>query len=342
MSIVFSENIVLEKLQNLSINKFPGPDDINSRILVELAKSVAPSLSVLFQNSYDTGIVPSDWKRANITPIYKKDDKKDPENYCLVSLISILCKIMESIIKYHFLKYLKDNNILSNKQYGFLPGRSTVLQLLNALDQRTEATDNGFYVDVIYCDFMKAFDKVPHKRLLKVLKYYCIPSKIVDWIESFLSNRKQRVIVNGTPSSWHDVISGVPQGSVLGPILFVIYINTLIEVVKYSDLFLFADDKKHFKIIWYDIDSMYNWILNSVLLFHPKKCFTMHIDSKSTGSIIQATYKMNDNILESKLELKDLGVIVDNHLTFSDHIAEKVDKANQIMGFIPEINKLDN
>ena len=205
MSVVFSENIVLEELQNLSINKPPGPDDVNSRILVELVKSVAPSLSVLFQNSYDTGIVPSDWKRPNITPIYKKNDKKDPENYFLVSLTTILYKIMESVIKEHLLKYLEDNNILSNKQYGFLPGRSTVLQLLNVLDQWTEAIDNGFYVDVIYCDFMKAFDKVPHKRLLKVLKYCCIPSKIVDWVETFLTNRKQRVIVNGTPSSWHDM-----------------------------------------------------------------------------------------------------------------------------------------
>ena len=205
MSVVFGENIVLEKLQNLSINKSLGPDDINSRILGELAKSVAPSLSVLFQNSYDTGIVPSDWKRPNITPIYKKNDKKDPENYCPVSLTTILYKIMESIIKEHLLKYLKDNNILSNKQYGFLPGRSTVLQLLNVLDQWTEAIDNGFYVDVIYCDFRKAFDKVPHKCLLKLLKYYCITSKIVDWTESFLTNRKQRVIVNGTPSSWHDM-----------------------------------------------------------------------------------------------------------------------------------------
>ena len=203
----------------------------------------------MFQNSFDTGIVPSDWERANITPIYKKDDKKDPENYCPVSLTSILCKIMESIIKDHLLKYLKDNNILSNKQYGFFPGRSTVLQLLNVLDQCSEAIDNRFYVDVVYCDFRKAFDKVPHNWLLKVLKYYCIPSKIVNRIENFLTNRKQRVIVNGTPSSWHDVICGMPQGSILGPILFVIYINTLIEVVKYSDLFLFADDNKRFKII---------------------------------------------------------------------------------------------
>ena len=125
MSVVFSENIVLEKLQNLSINKFPGPDDINSRILVELAKSVAPSLSLLFQNFYYTGIIPSEWKR--VTPVYKKDDKKDPENYCLLSLTSILYKIMKSIIKDHLLRYLKDNNISSNKQYGFVLGRSIVL-----------------------------------------------------------------------------------------------------------------------------------------------------------------------------------------------------------------------
>ena len=148
----------------------------------------------------------------------------------------------------------------------FLPGRSTVLQLLNVLDQWTETVDIGFYVNVIYCDFIKTLDKVPHKHLLKVLKYYCIPSKIVDWIESFLTNRNQRVIVTGTPLSWHDVTSGVPQGSVLGPFLFAIYINTLIEVLKYSDLFLLADDNKAFKIIQteqdssllqYDIDSMY-------------------------------------------------------------------------------------
>ena len=185
MSVVFCENIVLEKLWNLSINKSPSPDDINSRIFVELAKSVAPSLWVLFQNSYDTGIVPSDWKRANKTLIYKKDDTKDPENYCPVSLTSILCKIMESIIKGHLLKYLKDNNFLLNKQHGFLPGRSTVLLLLNVLDQWTEAIDNGFYVDVIYCDFMKAFDKVPHKRLLKFWNIIVFQVKLLTGLKVF-------------------------------------------------------------------------------------------------------------------------------------------------------------
>ena len=121
--------------------------------------------------------------------------------------------------------------------------------MLNNLEQLTEVIDNIFYVDVIYCNFRKTFDKALHKRLLKVLQYCCIPSKIVEWAEFFLTNRKQGVIVNSTPLSWHYVINNIPQVSVLDPILFVIYINTLIEVLKYSALFLFADNNKLFKII---------------------------------------------------------------------------------------------
>ena len=148
---------------------------------------------------------------------------------------------MESIHKDYLLDFLHENNILSNKQFGFLPSRSTILQLLNVLDKWTEAINNGHYINAVYCDFMKAFDKVSHKELLKILKY-SVPVKVIDWIRSFLTNRKQRVLVNGTASGWH-VTGGVPQGSVLGPILFVIYMNTLSDVVQYSDLFLFADDK---------------------------------------------------------------------------------------------------
>ena len=189
---------------------------------------------------------------------------------------------------------------------------------------------------------MKAFDKVSHKRLVKILKYYCLPAKVIDWIKSFLTNRKQRVLVNGIASGWHDVISGVPQGSVLGPILFVIYINTLVDVVQHSDLFLFADGNKLFKIIFNDedtvllqkdIDSMFSWTLNYLLLFHPNRCFTMHISSKLNETITHA-YTMNNRILENKSELKDLGILIDEHLKFSNHIAEKVNKANQIMGLI--------
>ena len=126
---------------------------------------------------------------------------------------------------------------MSNKQYDFLPDRSTILQLLNVLDKWAEAIDNSHCIDVVHCDFVKAFDNVSYKRLVKILKYYSLPVKLIDWIKIFLTNKKQSVLGNGIASGWHDVISGVPQGSVLSPILFVMYINTLINVVQHSDFF---------------------------------------------------------------------------------------------------------
>ena len=174
------------------------------------------------------------------------------------------------------------------------------------------------------------------------MKYYSLPVKVINWIKIFLTNRKQRVLVNGIGSRWHDVTSPVPQGSVLSPILFVIYMNTLIDVVQHSDLFLFGDDNKLFKIIFNeedtlllqkDIDSMFSWTLNSLLLFDPNKCFTMHISSKLNETITHA-YTMNNGILKNTSELKDLGILIDEHLRFTNHIAEKVNKANQITGLI--------
>ena len=128
--------------------------------------------------------------------------------------------------------YMK-KSLFSNKQFGFIQGRSTVLQMLKVLDKWTEILDQGGCVDVVYCDFMKAFDTVPHARLAKVLDHYGIQDPILSWIQAFLSGRKQRVLVNGVASSWHDVISGIPQGSVLGPILFVIFINTMVDVIEF-------------------------------------------------------------------------------------------------------------
>ena len=172
------------------------------------------------------------------------------------------------------------------------------------------------------------------------MRYYSLPPRVIDWIKSFPTNTRQIVLVNGIASGWHDVISGAPQGSVLGLILFAICINTIVDVVQHSDLFLFADDNKLLKITFNDedtlllqkkIDSMFPWTLNFLLLFCPNKCFTMHISSKLNETITQA-YKMNNRILENKSELKDLGILINEHLKFSNHVAEKVNKANQIIG----------
>ena len=155
---------------------------------------------------------------------------------------------MEKLVRSHILNHMKSQNLFTKRQYGFISGRSTSLQLLEVLDKWTEALDNGQYVDCIYMDFQKAFDKVPHKRLLEKIKSYGIVGTTLNWIEDFLKNRTQKVMVNGAGSEWENVTSGIPQGSVLGPILFVIYINDLPDTVE-SDSYLLADDTKIFRII---------------------------------------------------------------------------------------------
>ena len=174
------------------------------------------------------------------------------------------------------------------------------------------------------------------------MEYCNLPLKVVNWVKDFLSNRKQRVLVNGVPSQWHTILRGVPHASVLVLILFVLHVNTLVEVVDNSKLFLFANDNKLFNVIFKDEDSavlqesieaIFNWTRNSLLFFHPDKCFTMNIRSKSKPKC-NHIYSMNNKPLDVKSEHKDLGVITDDNLKFSYHISEKVNKANQIMVLI--------
>ena len=201
------------------------------------------------------------------------------------------------------MKHMKRNNLFSNKQFGFLDGRSTVLQLLIVLDKWTRTIDEGGSIDCIYCDFKKAFDKVPHKRLLKKIEGYGIRGEILGWIKAFLSDRTLQVIVNGETSQCKEVTSGIPQGSVLGPLLFVIFINDLPTQVK-SDLFLFADDTKIFRNIrseddretlQKDINTMLEWANKWQLEFHLDKCVSMSINNKEDQP---RTYKMKETTLK--------------------------------------------
>ena len=214
----------------------------------ETAKEISVSVKVLFTTSLRIGDVPRDWRDGEITALFKKGDKTEPSNYRPVSLTSVVSKIMEKLIRDGILDHMKANGYLSKQQYGFIQGRSTTLQLLTVLEKWTKAVDEGHEIDCIYLDFMKAFDKVPHGRLLSKMKSYNIDLATQAWVTAFLRNRRQRVVVNGEKSAWTNVISGIPQGTVLGPILFVLYINDLPENVK-SDLFMFADDTKVSRVI---------------------------------------------------------------------------------------------
>ena len=339
-NIVIDPVVVLKKLKKLKTNKSPGPDAIHPRVIKEVSSSIAEALSIIFNTSLNTKSLPVEWKHANVSAIYKKGQKTVPNNYRPVSLTCILCKVMESIIRDNVIEHMKTNNLFSPKQFGFIQERSTVLQLLHVLDIWCEILDQGGVLDAIYCDFMKAFDKVPHRRLVYKTGKYGIKGNVLGWISSFLSNRTQCVVLNGCKSESAEVTSGIPQGSVLGPILFVLYINDLPEVVdKDSFAFLFADDTKLFRVIknlidcgvlQADLTKMVEWSDKWLLKFHPDKCKQIGIGI-NRKSINMHQYTMEGQKLETSTCEKDIGVHIDCNLKFDIHISNAVSKATRVL-----------
>jgi len=232
---------------NLQSGKSAGPDGWPIQLIKSVSELISIPLSIIFNKSFVDGVLPKDWKSAHVT-LHQKGARNIVSNYRPVSLTSVYCNMMESIIKDHLLNHLLSNNLISPQQFGFVPSRSCTTQLLHILNYFTHHLDNGHPIDVIYLDFQKAFDSVPHQRLLQKFSSFEVHGKILMWIKDFLSNREQQVVLNGHISHSIPETSGVLQGSVLGPILFTMFVNDIPSIVL-RPVYLFADDFKVFRVI---------------------------------------------------------------------------------------------
>ena len=324
-------------LRNLNISKASGPDNIPNILLKECAAELSPVVTHLFQKSIDSGTLPQDWTSANIAPIYKKGDRHKAENYRPVSLTSVLSKILEHIIVHSMLDHFDRNKVLSNLNHGFRSGYSCETQLAVTMDELTQNYERGDQTDIIILDFSKAFDMVPHKLLLHKLERYGIRGPLLMWLNHFLTKRSMRVVVDGEYSKDADVLSGVPQGTVLGPILFLVHINDLPECVS-SSVRLFADDYLLYRIIkshqdhlalQNDLKSLENWATKWGMKCNASKCYVLPVKKKTVYM-----YQLDNTFLQEVSNNPYLGLNISDDLTWNYHINAMCKKASSTLGFL--------
>ena len=342
-----SHTDVRNLLKNLNSNKAQGPDGIHGMILKKCAISIAYPLSLIYNTSYNTGLIPDEWKLAYVVPVFKKGSKSLVENYRPISLTCLTMKIFEKLVRNRLMSLCKHK--LNPSQHGFLPAKSCTTQMIPFIDNLAITLNDISPTDVIYFDFAKAFDSVNHDIILSKLKSkFHIDGILLKFLVNYLKDRKQLVVIGGSKSSVLPVLSGVPQGSILSPLLFVLFIDDLPDNISQgTNITLYADDTKIWRkitchrdelILQHDINTLNTWSKKNKMNFHPKKCKVLTVTSSHNLSYRlpcdRFVYCLDNECLDYVDSEKDLGVYVTSKLNWREHVKYLCSKANRMLGLI--------
>ena len=346
LDLLCTEDEVYDLIVQLDPSKSTGPDGISARMLRGTVDVIVPSLTKLFNLSLSSGIFPEAWKLARIVPVPKAGDLSRPSNYRPISILSVVSKLLERHVHHLLLQHLNAYPCysISSRQWGFLPGRSTASALLSVTYDWLQQLELGNEVCSVFFDLKKAFDSVPHHLLLQRLLQINTNPFIVQWVRSYLTCRSQSVVVSGEHSSSLSVLSGVPQGSVLGPLLFLIFINEVTyQISPGSTMSLFADDIalyrpvsciEDYTILQSDVTAIVNWVANSLLSLQPAKCCYMVISRKRCLRLHPPPILVNNSPLVLVNNVKYLGIQINSDLSWSAHVTSLCNKARRLIGLL--------
>jgi hypothetical protein len=331
---------VMRLISDLKPGKSAGPDRITKRILCLDLELVSDILSCIFNLSIKSATLPEEWKLANVTPVFKQGKRTLVSNYRPISLTSICCKLLEHIVLHQLSVYLDD--ILYLNQHGFRSKLSCTTQLLTVFHDLAADADKGIESHAIALDFSKAFDLVPHSLLIQKLIKYNISSVLVHWITDFLTNRYQCVVINGVASDLVPVTSGVPQGSVLGPALFLLYINDIVDVIQHCTIKLYADDTLLYKpittthdceLLQEDLRAVHTWSQENQMKFNTAKSYVVFF-SLTRNHQFNFSYSIMDTPIQTSTSIKYLGIHMQENLHWDKHISHILIKANKVLGLL--------
>lgn len=337
-SFIISENDMLDALIHINHNTAAGPDRLPAIFLKNCSKSLALPLARLFNWSLDSGTFPTSWKSSFVKPIFKSGKRNDICNYRGIAKLSAIPKLFEKMVCDQI--YGQCNNFILENQHGFIKGKSTSTNLLEFTSHVISQMELGYQIDSVYTDFSKAFDKVSHQIMTYKLHRYGFEPNLVKWINSYLSDRFQIIKMDSYLSKRFPVLSGVPQGSHLGPLLFAVLINDIVNVIK-SNVLLYADDMKIYRdisstsdclVLQSDMDRISEWCVLNKISLNIAKCKVISFCRKKTT--LNHHYVIDGSILERVEKMLDLGVLLDCKLNFKLHINSVISRSNRMLGFI--------